>query len=674
MRKLTLYFLIAVALLTHGFAAAQARQSINQTAKQTAGNGCATNPCVTTFHYNNQRTGVNQQETMLVANNFPSTLSADTVPVDGLVYAQPLYVYGVAWGGSANCPAGTLNMVYVATENNTLYAILADAPYTVCQSVSMNLSGTNADTAMPVTALPLAGNPPLPCANIPNTPEYGTIGITGTPVIDTTHNLLFVASAHQGGTSPTYTYTQRLTAVDITTLSIVNAVDIPTYVNAAKPAGYPTFYTQNESQRPGLMLETGKSGAAIYIGWGSFCDSYISSLGGAFGLVSQFHWNYATSKFAPATSNFYTQGAFTNATSPKGEPAGVWMSGGAPAGDAAGNIFVAVGNGFFQGVTPPLAFGNSMVKLGGTPFGELDYYTPNVWEQLNDGASNVSCNPYPGGSCPSFTLPDGDWDLGSGGIVILTDSSKTQYGEVIAAGKEGMFYVTFYCASATLCPSSNWNQVMGGLDGLASAGQGGYNTNTPSLYSSYACTPVATAMTPSPGNLAQCFYGVPVHAERAESGQRATPAFWPNSTPYLYVVGTTDIVKAFAYNPTTGTFASSPSATANPPAVAGPNFGYPGASPAISSNGTNFSSAVLWVLDTSSYNSKTNNQAVLTAYAAQPNGATLTQLWTNGTTSGPGAVKFQVPTVANGKVYIGGARIGGCNSAGCTGLLTIFHP
>jgi hypothetical protein len=630
-----------------------------------SGGNCSSTPCVTTHHNNNARTGVNSLETVLVANSFPSGFGASTtVSLDGMVYAQPLYVYGVSWAGSGACAAGTLNMVYVATENNTLYAIEADSPYAVCQTVSLN----SGDAAIPVGELPGG-----PCNNLTGSSSYGTVGVTGTPVIDPASGLLFVVSAHQVGSIGSYTYTQRLNAVSITSLSIVKTLDLFTSVNAATPSGYPTFYALNESQRAGLTAtKLGTSGLNIYVPWGTFCDSNIPS-GGSFGITSKFQWIYSTSQFGSSVGNFYIEGTNTNLSYTPSQPAGIWMSGGAPAADGGGNVFVSAGNGHFEGVSSPLNFGNSIVKLGGSSFGEEDFYTPNVWSILNTGTTGtntVSCSPYPNNATCTVQLPTGDWDLGSGGVVLLTGSSSTSYGELVAGGKEGIFYVAFYCSSSTQCPTTGWNRVMGGLDGLASAGQGGYGTNTASVPQDYSCTPVATALTPSPGNLAQCFYGVPVQATKAESGERSTPAYWPaGSTPYLYTVGTTDLLKAYSFSATSGTFVTTPVATAESPS--GSTFNYPGATPSITSNGTNINSAVVWVLDTSAWNKGSSNQAVLTAYAAKPSGSSLTQLWTSGT-SGPGATKFMTPTIANGKAYVGGQRVGGCGPT-CTGLLTIYH-
>ena len=83
-------------------------------------------------------------------------------------------------------------------------------------------------------------------------------------------------------------------------------------------------------------------------------------------------------------------------------------------------------------------------------------------------------------------------------------------------------------------------------------------------------------------------------------------------------------------------------------------FGFPGATPAISSNGA--TNGIVWVLDTSNNGtpngSGSSRPAILYAYDA----TSLNKLYSS-PTSGAGAagnaVKFTVPTVANGKVYVG---------------------
>src|ERR1700731_1700974 len=77
---------------------------------------------VTTYHYDNLRTGWNNNETTLTATSFPTTFRLlHTVVLDDQVDAQPLLVPGLTIAG------GTHDVVYVATENNTIYAIDASS-------------------------------------------------------------------------------------------------------------------------------------------------------------------------------------------------------------------------------------------------------------------------------------------------------------------------------------------------------------------------------------------------------------------------------------------------------------------------------------------------------------------------------------------------------------------
>jgi hypothetical protein len=193
------------------------------------------------------------------------------------------------------------------------------------------------------------------------------------------------------------------------------------------------------------------------------------------------------------------------------------------------------------------------------------------------------------------------------------------------------------------------------LDGIPP--NGGYNTDKMSIYQSVPFTTQTTYFTPTAGSVAQCFYGVPL-ASKPESGERSTPAFWPYSSPYLYTVGTADTLKAYPFNASTGTFTVS-----SAPASGGASVRYPGATPVLTSNGTDITSAVVWVLDTSGFNGGTQKNAVLTAYKANPNtSGVLSQIWTSGTT-GPGATSFMLPTIANGRAYVAGQlQNSSCNS------------
>jgi hypothetical protein len=116
----------------------------------------------------------------------------------------------------------------------------------------------------------------------------------------------------------------------------------------------------------------------------------------------------------------------------------------------------------------------------------------------------------------------------------------------------------------------------------------------------------------------------------------ATPAFWQNT---LYLAPITDHLKSYTFNPSTGQFTTAP-ASQSPG-----TFGFPGSTPSISSQGT--SNGIVWATE------KGTGPSVLHAYDATNVG---TELWNSGNNSADQAgqaVKFTVPTVANGKVYVG---------------------
>jgi hypothetical protein len=125
----------------------------------------------------------------------------------------------------------------------------------------------------------------------------------------------------------------------------------------------------------------------------------------------------------------------------------------------------------------------------------------------------------------------------------------------------------------------------------------------------------------------------------------ATPVFWQNN---LYVAGAGASLTAFSFNPAIGQFNASPSSQS---ATA---YGFPGATPSVSSNGS--ANGIVWAIDSGKYctpQSTGCGPAVLHAYDAT---SLATELWNSsqGTGNSAGnAVKFTVPTVANGKVYIG---------------------
>jgi outer membrane protein assembly factor BamB len=239
---------------------------------------------VTTYHNDNSRTGQNTLETTLTPGNVSASgfdrLFSQTV--DGYLYAQPLYVPGVSIAGVSH------NVVYVATEHDSVYAFDADSGSSVLWKTSL----------IPAGGSTVSSSSDIKCGDL--VPE---IGITGTPVIDLNSGTLYVVSTtkENGG------FVQRLHALDITngTEKLGGPVVIQASVAGSgdgSSLGKVSFDALHENQRAGLLLQNG----LVYIGWASHCD------------ISPYHgWVMAYS----ATS--LAQVAVLNAT-PNGTTGGIW--------------------------------------------------------------------------------------------------------------------------------------------------------------------------------------------------------------------------------------------------------------------------------------------------------------------------------------------------------------
>jgi hypothetical protein len=274
---------------------------------------------VLTQHNDLSRTGANTAETILTTANVNSTNFGKffTDSVDGQIYAQPLYV------ANLNISGGTHDVVFVCTENNSVYALDAD-------TAGITYWQTNLGTPF---------NPgTLSCGDL--TP---VVGITGTPVIDLNSGTLYVDTKLS-------VPAQELHALDITTGN--EKFGGPMTVSATG------FSASLEHQRPGLLLLNG----VVYVCFGSHCDD-----GAYHGYVLGYNaTNLASQEYAFNTTPTGTQGA-------------VWSGGMAPAADTNGNIYVMTGNGTFDGITN---YGESMIKLNSSLVVQ-DYATPTNWSTLN---------------------------------------------------------------------------------------------------------------------------------------------------------------------------------------------------------------------------------------------------------------------------------------------------
>ena len=351
---------------------------------------------VFTYHNDNARTGQNTQETALTPANVNSTQFGKlfSVAVEGNVVAQPLYVANLNFSGTIH------NVVYVATENDNLYAIDADNG-TILWNLSLIPSGASTGLISE-----------LGC---PNGLFGNNVGITGTPVIDPASGTIYLVTT----TKENGSYVQRLHAIDI--INQTEKFEGPVVIEASvsgtgdsSSGGVVSFEPMHELQRPGLLLQNGQ----VSIGWAGYCDA------------RPYHGWVITYN---ATNLTQQVGVFND--TPNGNSGGIWMSGGGLAGDANFNTYFATGNGDYNGAGD---FGDSILKLGppsNDSFPVADWFTP--WDQATMAAT--------------------DGDLGSGGVLLLPDlpSGSPHQHLLVEAGKEGTIYLIDRDNMGKFCSNCN---------------------------------------------------------------------------------------------------------------------------------------------------------------------------------------------------------------------------
>jgi len=347
---------------------------------------------VTTYHYDNLRTGQNTHETTLTHSNVNSSTFGllGAFPVDGHVDAQPLYLSGVAIAGQ-----GTKNVLYVVTEHDSVYAFDADS-----------VSGTSATILWHRSMLATGetSSDDRNCGQV--TPE---IGITSTPVIDRTRNAIYLVAVSKTSSG---NYVHRFHALDLTTGA--ELFGGPTTITATYPGtganssnGNVVFDPSQYNERPGLL----QVGSTIFTTWGSHCDA----------------GPYTSWVMAYNADTLHQTGVIDMV--PNGNEGGIWMAGAAPGADASGNIYFIIGNGDFGTTLDSNGFptnkncGNCFAKLSSTmPLTLTDYFTP----QNTVAESNA------------------DTDFGSGGPLLLpdvVDSNGLTRHLAVGAGKDSIIYV-----------------------------------------------------------------------------------------------------------------------------------------------------------------------------------------------------------------------------------------
>jgi len=368
---------------------------------------------VLTWHNDNERTGRNASETKLTLANVNSATFGKlfTLSTDGLVDAEPLYVPNLTVNG------GTHNVVFVVSENDTVYAFDGDNGSTLWQVTALRTGEVASDNRS--------------CGQV--TPK---IGISSTPVIDLSagaHGTVYlVAMSKDSGGG----YHQRLHALDVTTGG--EEFGGPVDIQAKYPgtgdnsqSGFVVFDPKQYKERSGLLLLN----HTIYTAWASHCD-FRPYTGWIIG------YNQTT----------LAQQSVLNVT-PNGNEGAIWAAGSGLAADSGGNIYFDDANGTFDTTLDGNGFpvngdyGNAIVKVS-TKKKKLtvaDYF--NMYNTVAE--SNA------------------DEDLGSGGAMVIPnikDSGGGIHELVVGAGKDSNIYLADRNNMGKFNPNNN-NQLYQELQG-----------------------------------------------------------------------------------------------------------------------------------------------------------------------------------------------------------------
>ncbi|MGC2445032.1 MAG: choice-of-anchor D domain-containing protein [Candidatus Binatus sp.] len=498
-----------------------------------------------TFLYRNDnfRTGQNLAESILTPSVVNPTqfglLFTDTI--DAAAYAQPLYVPNVAIPNQ-----GTHNVIYVATENDSVYAFDADQPGPALWQKSF-IDPVNGITAVPSSDLGCGDLTPI-------------IGITATPVIDPgqgPNGTLYLVSKVKLGPG---IYQQQLHALDIATG--LEQAHSPMTISASVPGtaadavdGVISFNPLLQNDRPALTLANG----VVYLSFASHCD------------ITPYHgWILGYDEMTLAQKVVFN-------TTPNGDDGGIWESGCGPGVDTNGDLIAITGNGTFDTFTPPVNYGDSILRLtpGAGTMSVTSFFTP-----LNE-----------------LVLDDEDLDMGSGGNLLLPDQPGPNTHLMVGIGKYGNVYLV-------------------NRDSM-----GGFNATTDMMVQ---------------------------ELDSAVGPMFGTPAYWQGMVPnvglqnMIYTVASFDVPKIYVID---NGLIHTPVASQ----ALNFRFGYPGPSPVISANGT--TGGIMWAIDSTAWQS--GGTAILYAFdATNLNNELYDSNRLTADNPGP-AVKFAVPTVANGSVYMG---------------------
>jgi hypothetical protein len=355
---------------------------------------------VLTHHYNNLRTGWNDTETSLTTQTLKDGsfgLLYDLDDFDEQIDAQPLIVSGLPLGGQKK------EIVFVATENNSLYAIDA--------ATGAKVATRSFGAPAPASAI---------CGN-----GSDHLGINSTPVINETRDILYLIAAVWGGSDFDYV----LFAINLTKLDDPDPtkrlpdkyapVKVTATATISDGSAY-AFQSQHARQRSALLLSKGH----IYAGFASMCDWQPEvSRGWLLG------WDART--LVPIGAELTDRRPVSAVKS--GRLGSIWMSGYGPAADGDGDIFAVTGN----SKLPP----GKGETLPQPPVGR-NSYLPDSVVRFN---VNLEVQDWFTPSDPNFGQPQMDQhdkDLGSGGVMLIPEGDRAlPVKAAVAGGKTGRLYL-----------------------------------------------------------------------------------------------------------------------------------------------------------------------------------------------------------------------------------------
>ena len=496
---------------------------------------------VITQHNDPSRTGQNLSETTLTTSNVNVSNFGKLFwrTVDGYIYAQPLYVPNLNIGGA------TRNVVFVATEHNSVYAFDADDPNhpNPLWHVNLGLSVPSNDVCLAVAACPYDD-------------LQTEIGITATPAINVAANAMYVVAHTKDASNSTYHFWLH-------ELSLTTGNDILPAVEITTTPPNDTFQPLFQLNRPGLLLLNGVLYAAFgsagdFGDWHGWVMSYDAS------TLSQLHVYNTT----PSNQQNFVPG--------ESGGGGIFSCGQGLVTDGS-YIYFFSGNGPFDANSGGQDYGDSVIKLRASDLAFIDYFTPS--DALTLGQNNV--------------------DLGAGGPILIPETNP---GLLVGGGKDGKLRV------------------------LNTSNMGQFNTSDQVVQEWQAITNGAWIM--------------------------GSPVYWNSPTwgPVIYLWVSGNVAKAWKF--TGSTFQTTPVSSGS---ITSPS-GESDTSPiSLSANGQLAGTGILWAPTSLSGDpNKISVPGILHAYDATNLGLELWNSQQNAARDNVGIfAKFNPPTVANGKVYLG---------------------